>query len=162
MDENFLEELITRNGFIVKVNLVEEEEPECDFKLEVDYAGKKNEVYELFLSPEFPETLLTINGEPLTLRNCMTRLYILCNIYLQCRKLKLPYTIIRFYKSGKQSELIDLLSIEMNEVDQQAEMDLHEAMISILENNSAIHSFDETFGKLGLEQQFNLLKGLLV
>lgn len=156
MNEQLFEDVIEKHNYIVKVEFLDSDREEA-VKLKVNYADLKEEIY----TCEKDSILMTIDGEEIFLPVSVMRLYVLANIYLQCRKLNLPYSIVRFYKGGEKTNLISLLPLTFNELDVANELDLHDIMIKVLEKNKLLHSFDDELAGLGLLQKFNLLKGLL-
>lgn len=157
-DQNFLEELLERNNFVVKVY------EENTNELKVDYASMKEEKYEIFpLEPATGEIVVFINNEKITLPNYIVRLYVLCHIFFQCRKLKLSYNIVKFFnKDNEKTTLIKLFPFEFSEEEAAMEIQLNEITLEILKDNTKVHIFDDLLVKTGMLQTFNLLKGLLI
>lgn len=154
MNQDLLEELIEKHNYIVKVTLEDE-----NF-LTVNYAGKKTETYEIF---EIEQAWwLRINEEVVVSKTFVIRLYILLNIYFNCRKLKLPYLIVRYYNEDKVENLVNLVSLDLDEQETEREILLHDVAFSVLEEPERIHEFDDELEKLGMLQSFNVLKGLLI
>lgn len=167
-DESFLEDLLQRNDFLVKVVLLD------TGVLAVDYAANKQVVYqiepvEINKGDEVNHYLWNVqyecNGivEEFVLSGPVVRLFILMDIFQQCRRLNLPDTIVRFYtKEKKQATFMDILPLDLSEEEIKKEKLLNQAMERAYNKPQMINQMDAKLEKMGLLKQFSLLKGLLV
>lgn len=159
-DELFLEDLLNRNDFLVKVVLLDEN------ILAVDYAGKKQVIYSLQFNDD---DIIYINykyndiTEIFILHWSIVRLFILMDIHKECRRLGLPDNILRFYsKEEKKSTLMDILPLELSQQELINEKLLNNAMERAYNKPDMINRMDDKLEKMGLLKQFTLLKGLLI
>lgn len=152
MNQALLEKLIEKHNYVVRVTLDQE-----NF-LRADFVGKKENTY--WCQPLY---LLEINDEAIFLQTYMIRMYILLHIYKECRKLQLPYDIVRYYKDGKKVEgLTNLINIALTQEELDREIVLHDIAFSILEDPESLNELEESLEDSGILQNFNLIKGLLI
>ena len=170
----FVEQLIEKHKFVVRVVLTEEN------VLEVDYAGKQQTQY-MLIQDESDEMigescifhvvslLITTDDdyqELVYLPLYLVRLYLLCHIYAECRMLNLPYNIIQYYREtedGDVKELLkDLLPFEFSESEKEKEQKLNGAICEVWKDFSKVNGFDIQMKADGLFASFNMLKGLIV
>lgn len=177
MSEALLEEIIEKHNFIVHVN-TDSDDPLC---VMVDFAGRKQAYYRIVADEEGdiygvaywssimaptinPETNEEVGVEEFIPMNRMIiRLYILCDIYRQCREMELSHEIVRFYSvEGDKIEFMDLLDTQLDdaevEIEQMLEMFLHK----VLNKNISIKELNVSLENSGLLHDFNLLRGTLV
>ncbi len=159
---DFIHHIMEKHNFVVKVSLREEN------VLNVDFAGKLPITYRIFQISTDPPLLSNItceyrgHMECLPINSYLIRLYVLCDIHRTCRKLRLPYNIIRYYKGDELvTNLVDLLPISMTEEDTKTEH-LFNNIITDIYANKKFNKFDVKLEEFGLLHSFNLLKGLLV
>lgn len=160
-DENFLEDLLIRNDFLVKVVLLDEN------VLAVDFAGKKQVTYSVLAEEKSSNYDVTFKGygitEEFVLSGTIVRLFILMDIYQQARRLGLPDVIVRFYSKEKiQTSFIDILPLDLTQKEIDNEKKLNSAMERAYAKPDLINEMDCKLEKIGLLKQFTLLKGLLL
>ena len=152
LNSETFEAILEKTNFIVKAVLEE------NF-LKVNYADRKDETYEVDLE----SSIITVENESIFLPAFAVRLYLLLNIYLNCRLLDLPYHIVRFYEGEtKKDGLVDLINPELSEEESKLEVVLHDAAIKILEGVANPHDLDDDLSSFGVLHTFNLMKGLLI
>lgn len=166
----FVEQLIEKHNFVVRVVLTE---PSV---LEVDYAGKQRSQY-MLIQDESDELigescifhvvtlLITTNDdhqELIYLPLYLVRLYLLCHIYAECRSLNLPYNIIQYFREDEKTPLKELLTFEFTESEKEKEQKLNEAVCEVWKDFSKVNGFDIQMKADGLFASFNILKGLIV
>lgn len=169
--EGFLEELINKHNFIVKVTL----DPEDDLCVMVEFAGRKQAYYRAITDEDgeiygvgYWSSLMTDSeGESfeefLPLRASVIRTYIVCDIFRQCRALDLAYDIIRFYSSdGNRVEFTELLTLQMDDNDTKAEKLVEHCMTAILNGEADVVKLSEALEKEGILQSFNVIRGTLL
>ncbi len=162
MSEKFIDDLLQRNGYIVRVSGLPSE-----LLISIDFAGQLTTSYEIFQDGDidgFHYENNTLNTEQyVSLPRWILRLYILCDIYLQCKLSNLPDTIVRFFTAeGEKTDLLSLLPLELTLEETKREKMLNDIILKIFRDRSLVHSFDQKLEELSLSKTFNLLKGLLV
>lgn len=165
--EALLEELILKHNFIVQVSPSDEDET----MLIVTFAGRKNVYYRLVIDEEgeiygiayarISENDSEAIEEYIPMMKSTIRLFILLDIYRQCRELGLSLEIVRFIKGENITDLVNILPISMDEYEQKDEKILNEAIELIMGGNVVISQLNEKLEQCGLLMNFHLLKGLL-
>jgi hypothetical protein len=175
--EALLNEIIEKHGFIVRIT-TEKDDP---FWVLVNFAGLKQVYYRivcdeegdiygigywssLMETSEDPDTKETLTSEEfIPMNKTVIRLYILCDIFRQCREMSLSYEIIRSYNEDDEVvEFMDLIPLEMSEEEVNEEMTLDECVSRIISNDIPIGELTEALEKGCLLQNFNILKGTLI
>ncbi len=164
-DENFLEDLLRRNDFLVKVVLLD------TGMLAVDYTANKQVIYSVLAEEKSSNSEIIYNikyeyngvAEEFVLSGPVVRLFILMDIYKECRRLGLPNSIVRIYnKEGAISTLMDILPLELSPGETKQEKILNSAMERVYNKPEMINQLDDKLEKAGLLKSFTLLKGLFV
>lgn len=167
MSDELLEELINKHNYVVKVSLSENDL----YEVLVDFAGLKTASYRVVVDEEgevygmvYRSSLMSDEIEEyLPLSRSIVRLYILCDIFRQCRQLELSHEIVRFYSSsGEKVEFTDLLKINLDEQELSIELTLEEVMSAVLNGNVAVVDLNNDLEANGILQTFNIFKGLIL
>jgi hypothetical protein len=147
-------EIVNRHGYIVRVNLVES-------RLTVDYAGQKTTSY-LVWSDDHGWYLEYNGKEIISLKVYIVRLYILLDIYRQCRRLGISYDVVRFYDYlGGISDLLTILPLQLTEEEKSKELLLNNVVMSVIQGKPA-NSFEDSLEVQFLLHEYLQLKGLLL
>lgn len=177
INNNLLEELINKHNFIVRVNPY----PNDDLTIMVDFAGRKQAYYRVIADEEgeiygigyWSNVMALIEDEEtgeqyqteeiIFVPKTAVRLYILSDIYRQCRTMDLSSEIVRFYnKENKTVVFAELLSLPLNEEDIEVEQALESCLDAVLNKSIPILTLIEALEKDGLLHQFNFLKATLI
>jgi len=157
--EQFTLDIITRNEYLVRVDDRGSE------LLEVDYAGKLRTSYQYYEDDSFGihyQNISIRKEEWIEMPYRIFRLYVLLDIYRQCRKLSLPYSIVWFFDStGERSDLLTLWSLNLDENETATEKKFNHYIQQFI-GGELLDKFDDELEKDGLIHEFNILKGLLV
>lgn len=177
INDNLLEELIEKHNFIVRVSL----DPDDDLTVMVDFAGRKQAYYRVIMDEEgevygigyWSSVMIPVEDEEtgekyateemVFVPKTAVRLYILGDIYRQCRELDLSTEIVRFYnKEDEPVNFSELLTLPLNEQDIEVEQVLESCLDAILNKSIPTSTLTEALEKDGLLHQFNFLKATLI
>ena len=145
--DDFVEELLKRHNYII--NLSSENNT-----ITVDYSGKLKTQY-IWCDGG----LVKNQKDSIPLNNRLVRLYLLFDIYRECKKLGLPKDIIR---TPENKPLTELIPLTLDEEDGKNETKLHEMTFELLKDNKNFNRFDDDAEELGILPDLNILKGLIV
>lgn len=165
--DQLTEAIMEKHNFIVRGTLAEDDE----YTVNVDFAGRKQATYRVVVDEEGEIYGVTYNSsimlpeqeEFIPLDRTLVRLYILCEIYRQCRHLELPMEIVRFYSpEGDKVEFMELLDVPLTDEEIEIEKVLDQCLSGILNEDVDIEEMYDALEKDCLLNNFNILKSTLV
>lgn len=155
-----VEDFLTQHEYLVKVTLVD------DSYLRVNYLGECKTDYIVYDDDHtgvIYQDTTGEDGEAIDLPRPVLRLYVLCDIYRQCRTLGVSNSVVRFYnKDGAATDLVSLLPIELDEDEAKAERLLQKYVEACYTNMEKADKMLTTLAKEQILHQALLLKGLIV
>lgn len=160
------EEIILKHNFIVKISL----DPNDSLCVMVDFAGKKRAYYRVVVDEEdniygiaYWSDLMNDEEEYIPLKATSIHLYILCDIYRQCREMEFPYEIVKFYDNENNLvEFMNLLQLKLEEYELNIMKILEKCIKKVLEEEVPIKLLTELLEKERILHEFNILSGLLI
>lgn len=157
--EQFTLDVITRNEFIVRVDGKDTDELRVDYagKLKTDYSYYSEDTYGIRYQNSSAQT-----QEFIDLPYYLLRLYVLLDIYRQCRRLSLPYSAVWFFReNGERSDLKDLWQLNLSDNERENEKRFNGYVRELFEGEP-LNKFDNDLETDSLLHQFTILKGLLL
>ncbi len=156
--EQFTLDVLSRNDYLVSVDYVDED------TLRVSYAEKLvteyTKIVEDFCGLSYRNSSAQTE-EVIYLSYHLLRLYVLLDIYRQCRRLSLPYSAVWFFRDNVRSDLLELWPLNLGEVEVTLEKRYNHYVGELLGGES-LGKFDTELEQDGYLHEFTLLKGLLV